>query len=106
MKKKNINCSIQESMDRFRDVVDVAKEHCIPVRGYLSCVVACPYQGATAPKAVGHATERLLQLGCYEVSLGDTIGVGTPATIMPMLDAALSATGGKPELLAVHFHDT
>lgn len=84
----------------------VAKEHNLPVRGYLSCVIACPYQGATAPKDVGSTTEKLLHLGCYEVSLGDTIGVGTPVTTMNMLEAALSAAGGKPELLAVHFHDT
>jgi hydroxymethylglutaryl-CoA lyase len=103
---KNINCSIKESMDRFRSVVAVAREHNIPVRGYLSCVIACPYQGATSPKVVGRTTEMLLDLGCYEVSLGDTIGVGTPASTVDMLDAALLAAGGKQDLLAVHFHDT
>lgn len=84
----------------------VAKTRNLPVRGYLSCVIACPYQGATDPNEVKRVTGMLLQLGCYEVSLGDTIGVGTPATVGVMLDAALAAAGGNPDLLAVHFHDT
>jgi hydroxymethylglutaryl-CoA lyase len=89
----------------------MAHDKKIPVRGYLSCVIACPYEGRIAPQVVGHLTEKLLEMGCHEVSLGDTIGVGTPATTMAMLDAALSASGGgsscsSEQRLAVHFHDT
>jgi len=102
--QKNINCSIQESMERFRDVMAIAKSNNIPVRGYLSCVIACPYQGEIAPSETARVTEMLLDLGCYQVSLGDTIGVGTPASAGRMLDAVLSAVNSN--LLAVHFHDT
>lgn len=93
-------------MDRFRPLIEAALLNGTPVRGYLSCVVACPYEGKTSPTQLGARTEELLAMGCYQVSLGDTIGVGTPTTTRTMLDAALVATGNRPDLLAVHFHDT
>jgi len=110
--QKNINCSIDESIERFRRVVDYVQQQTttnsnLPIRGYLSCVIACPYQGAVPPDQVARLTERLLgELGCYEVSLGDTIGVGTPASTAAMLDAVLAVTTTSPKALAVHFHDT
>ena len=76
--KKNINCSIEESLARFDAVIDMAKLHTIKVRGYVSCVMGCPYQGAIDPKIVQAVTQSLFDKGCYEVSLGDTIGIGTP----------------------------
>ena len=102
--QKNIGCSISESIDRFRVVVDMAKEHKIRVRGYLSCVVGCPYQGEVTPKQVGSVIEQLLELGCYEISLGDTIGVGTPGSVVPMLEAALGIADASK--FAMHCHDT
>jgi hydroxymethylglutaryl-CoA lyase len=105
--QRNIQCSVDESLDRYRDIVAEAKWHDIPVRGYVSCVIACPYDGPTAPKTVGRIVENLLNLGCEEVSLGDTTGVGRLKTIDAMLDAALAAVGGtEGRTLAVHFHDT
>jgi hydroxymethylglutaryl-CoA lyase len=83
----NLNCSIEESLERFTVVAHHAAEQKIPLRGYVSCVVACPYAGAVAPAAVAHVVEQLLQLGCHEISLGDTIGVGTPGSTRAMLDA-------------------
>ncbi len=76
--KKNINCSIEESLARFDAVIDMAKLHGIKVRGYVSCVMGCPYQGTIDPKIVQNVTQSLFDKGCYEVSLGDTIGIGTP----------------------------
>jgi hydroxymethylglutaryl-CoA lyase len=103
--QKNINCSIAESIERFRPIAEAAKSDGIPVRGYISCVVACPYDGRPiAPAEVARVTEFLFGLGCYEVSLGDTIGQGTPETVAAMLDAALSVA--PPERLAGHYHDT
>jgi hydroxymethylglutaryl-CoA lyase len=93
-------------MLRFRDILAITKDIHMPVRGYLSCVIACPYQGPIDSKVVGQYTEQLLELGCCEVSLGDTTGVGTPKSTTNMLNDALVATGGQPNLLAVHFHDT
>jgi hydroxymethylglutaryl-CoA lyase len=102
--RKNINCSIAESIERFRPVAEAAKADGILVRGYLSCAVACPYDGPVAPAEVARVTGLLFGLGCYEVSLGDTIGQGTPETVAAMLDAVLAvAPAGK---LAGHFHDT
>lgn len=102
--QKNINCSIAESIERFRPVVDMAKEHNIRVRGYVSCVAGCPYEGAIAPAAVADVTKKLLALGCYEISLGDTIGIGTPEIITAMLK---TVTNEAPvETLALHCHDT
>ncbi len=102
--RKNINCSIAESLERFAPVTAAAKLAGIPVRGYISCVLGCPYEGAIAPAAVAGVAERLLALGCYEVSLGDTIGVGTPAAAAAMVEAV--ALRVPRERLAVHFHDT
>lgn len=104
--QKNIHCSIEESLDRFKPVMAEAEAQDIPVRGYVSCVIECPYDGKTDPKAVGKITEQLLQMGCYEVSLGDTTGVGRIDSTNVMLDSALAAAGGDATLLAVHFHDT
>ena len=100
----NINCSIAESIERFRPIMEAAKADGMPVRGYVSCVVECPYEGAVAPSAVAEVSETLLGLGCYEVSLGDTIGKGTPDTVTAMLEAVLGiADAGR---LAGHYHDT
>ena len=76
--KKNINCSIEDSLKRFSDVMRVAKENHLKVRGYVSCVVGCPYEGPIQPKQVAKVAKIMLDMGCYEISLGDTIGVGTP----------------------------
>ena len=101
---KNINCSIDQSLDRFAPVCEAARRDGLKVRGYISCVLGCPYEGRIAPPAVAHVAERLAALGCYEISLGDTIGVGTPGKVMAMIEAV----GAKlpREHLAVHFHDT
>ena len=102
--RKNINCSIAESLERFRPVAEAAKAAGVPVRGYVSCVTDCPYEGPVAPGAVAAVTEALLAMGCYEVSLGDTIGHGTPETIAAMLTAVLDVA--PAERLAGHYHDT
>jgi hydroxymethylglutaryl-CoA lyase len=87
--QQNIACSIEESLKRFQPVIEMAKSHDLPVRAYVSTVVGCPYQGAVAPSQVAALVEDLLQMGCYEISLGDTIGVGTPGSIRSMLDEVL-----------------
>jgi hydroxymethylglutaryl-CoA lyase len=102
--QKNINCSIDESIDRFLPIMKAAKAMDIPVRGYVSCVLSCPYEGEIDPQKVAQVTARLFALGCYEVSLGDTVGTGTPAAVNRMLDAVLKIA--PAERLAVHFHDT
>jgi hydroxymethylglutaryl-CoA lyase len=102
--QKNINCSIAESIERFKPVMKLASEHGIPVRGYVSCVVGCPYEGKIAPAKVADVTRALFDLGVYEVSLGDTIGVGTPNTVADMLTACLKVTPAHK--LAIHCHDT
>jgi len=102
--QKNINCSIDESLARFAPIMDAAKSAGIKVRGYVSCVVGCPYDGDIAPEKVAEVAEKLFAMGCYEISLGDTIGVGTVASVNKMLQA-VSARVPK-ENLAVHFHDT
>ena len=102
--QKNINCSIAESIKRFEPVVAAAQAMEIKVRGYVSCVVGCPYEGEIAPQKVAEVTRALRDLGCYEVSLGDTIGVGTPASVTRMLEAV--ARGVPLKQLAGHFHDT
>jgi len=102
--QKNINCSIAESLDRFYPVTRAAAEHNIPVRGYISCVIACPYDGDTLPETVAEVTETLLDMGCYEISLGDTIGAGTPDRIAAMLDHVIPRIGAS--CLAGHYHDT
>ncbi len=100
----NINCSIAESLARFRPLVAAALADGIPVRGYVSCVVECPYDGPVLPDAVAKVAAELLAMGCYEVSLGDTIGAGTPDSVRAMLAAVLQ--GVPAAKLAGHFHDT
>lgn len=102
--QKNINCSIEESLARFKPVMSAAKTAGIPVRGYISCVISCPYDGEVSPQKVADVSERLLAMGCYEISLGDTVGTGTPASVTRMLDAVLKIA--PADKLAVHFHDT
>ena len=102
--QKNINCSIDESIDRFKDVMAFAKANNIRVRGYVSCVMGCPYQGDVDYNDVLKVSERLLELGCYEISLGDTIGVGTAKKVDELLDLLLQHIDKSK--LAVHFHDT
>ncbi|WP_371135428.1 hydroxymethylglutaryl-CoA lyase [Frigidibacter sp.] len=100
----NLNCSIAESLDRFAPVMDLARAQGLPVRGYLSTVIACPFDGPTPPEAVRRWTERLLEIGCYEVSLGDTIGAGTTGTLEALFATLLQHV--DPLALAGHFHDT
>lgn len=100
----NINCSITDSLTRFEPVMELAAKHNIPVRGYLSCVADCPYDGPTKPEQVARVANLLMELGCYEVSLGDTIGTGTPIRIAKMLEAVQVKV--PTNKLAVHFHDT
>ncbi|MBI1244492.1 MAG: hydroxymethylglutaryl-CoA lyase [Alphaproteobacteria bacterium] len=102
--RKNINCSIAESLERFAPVAGAALKHGMRVRGYISCVLGCPYEGEIAPTAVADVSAHLLAMGCYEISLGDTIGVGTPAKAQAMVDAVAARV--PREKLAVHFHDT
>jgi hydroxymethylglutaryl-CoA lyase len=102
--RKNINCGIAESLQRFSALMVAAQQHNIPVRGYVSCVLGCPYEGEVAPQAVAELTDSLLDLGCYEVSLGDTIGVGNAGSMQRLLSVLLARF--KPEELAVHCHDT
>lgn len=102
--QKNINCSIADSLKRFSEVMAAAKEQNIAVRGYVSCVLGCPYEGEIAPQAVATVCDELLALGCYEVSLGDTIGTGTAGSMQRLLDTLLIRF--KPQQLAVHCHDT
>ncbi|MFZ1426149.1 MAG: hydroxymethylglutaryl-CoA lyase [Geminicoccaceae bacterium] len=102
--QKNINCSIAESLDRFRPVVANAVARRVRVRGYVSCVVGCPYEGEIAPAAVARVARSLADMGCFEISLGDTIGVGTPRKTAAMLAAV---TAEVPDAaLAIHAHDT
>jgi hydroxymethylglutaryl-CoA lyase len=102
--RKNINCSIAESLERFAPVMEAAQHHRIKVRGYISTVVGCPYEGEVAPQAVADIAARLLAMGCYEISLGDTIGVGTPGKCVAMVEAVAKVV--PREQIAVHFHDT
>ncbi len=102
--QKNINCSIAESLKRFEPILSAASALEIPVRGYVSCVAGCPYEGAIAPEQAAGVAKSLFAMGCYEVSLGDTIGVGNPATIQRMIEAC---TRHVPiARLAGHYHDT
>jgi hydroxymethylglutaryl-CoA lyase len=102
--QKNINCSIHESLERFAPVVEKAKLQGIPVRGYVSCVLGCPYEGDIKVAEVVSVSKALLDMGCYEISLGDTIGVGTPLKTKALIDACLQVIASNQ--LAVHFHDT
>ena len=102
--QKNINCSIAESFDRFAPVIAMAQAKNIRVRGYVSCVAGCPYEGAIAPQAVADVSAKLLDMGAYEISLGDTIGVGTPVVTATMLKAVMARV--PVEKLALHCHNT
>jgi hydroxymethylglutaryl-CoA lyase len=100
----NINCSIDESLKRFEPIFLAADVRKVKVRGYISCITDCPYDGPVAPKKVAWVAARLRDMGCYEISLGDTIGKGTPESIAAMLDAVLDEVPAK--MLAGHYHDT
>ena len=102
--RKNINASIDESLERFAPVCEAARARGIRVRGYVSCVIGCPYEGPIAPDAVAAVARKLYAMGCYEISLGDTIGVGTPGKVKRMIEAV----GREVPVanLAVHLHDT
>lgn len=102
--RKNINCTIAESLERFRPVAAKALAAGLRVRGYISCVLGCPYEGAIATSAVADVAARMRDMGCYEISLGDTIGVGTPAKAIAMVEAVAAIV--PRERLAIHFHDT
>ncbi len=102
--RANINAGVDESLARFAPVAAAARAAGVPLRGYVSCVTDCPYDGPTPPPAVARVATALLALGCYEVSLGDTIGRGTPVQVAAMLDAVLAEV--PPDRLAGHFHDT
>ena len=102
--QKNINCSIAESLERFIPVMQAAKANNIRVRGYVSCVVGCPYEGNISAGKVAEVAKALYNMGCYEISLGDTIGVGTPSSIITMIKAVTESI--PIEKIAVHFHDT
>ena len=103
--RKNLNASIQETLDRYQSVLKIAHEHKLPVRGYLSCVLGCPFEGAVAPEQVTRLTQQLLSAGCYEVSLGDTIGTGTAGSVARLLET-LAKEGVASNQIAMHCHDT
>ncbi|XP_014491339.1 hydroxymethylglutaryl-CoA lyase, mitochondrial isoform X3 [Vigna radiata var. radiata] len=102
--KANLNCGIEDNLARCRDIASAAGSLSIPVRGYISCVVGCPLEGSIAPEKVAYVAKSLYEMGCAEISLGDTIGVGTPGTVVPMLEAVLDVV--PTDMVAVHFHDT
>lgn len=102
--QKNTHCSIDESLKRIADIIALADQHQIRVRGYISCVIACPYAGATDPEIVAGLTHQLIKQGCYEISLGDTIGVGTCDQVDTLLTSVLKDTDVAK--IAMHFHDT
>ena len=102
--QKNINCSIEESINRFRPVLDEAKKTNIPVRGYISCVLGCPYQGNVAVEDVVNLAAKMTEMGCFQISLGDTIGAGTPVQAKRMVQKVSEKV--PVSKLALHFHDT
>ncbi|KAJ8984530.1 hypothetical protein NQ317_011001 [Molorchus minor] len=102
--RKNTNCSRQQGINRIKEVIDIAKQKSLKIRGYISCVVGCPYDGHIQSSEVTKVTEALLSHGCYEISLGDTIGVGTKITIEAMIKDVLRVT--TADKLAIHCHDT
>lgn len=102
--QKNINCSIEESLERFIPIMNEAKKNNIKVRGYVSCTLGCPYEGDISPDKVAQVSSKLYQMGCHEISLGDTIGVGTPTNVTKMIQAVNAHV--PINKLAVHFHDT
>jgi hydroxymethylglutaryl-CoA lyase len=101
---KNINCSIAESLERFQPIAAQARQHGIRLRGYVSCVLGCPYEGEVAPERVARVARALHEMGCYEISLGDTIGVGTPGRTKALIEACAAQV--PRERLAGHYHDT
>jgi isopropylmalate/homocitrate/citramalate synthase len=102
--RKNINCSIAQSLERFAPVVKAARARKMRVRGYISCAAGCPYEGEVKPQAVAAVAEKLYKMGCYEISLGDTIGVGTPGRVRAMIETVAKRVPiGR---LAGHYHDT
>lgn len=102
--QKNINCSIEESFEKFADVLQLAQQNNVKVRGYVSCIVDCPYEGAIDPNKVAEVSAKLIDLGCYEVSLGETIGTATPDRVAKVWDACLNQIDAR--FLAGHFHNT
>lgn len=104
--KANTNCSIEESIQNFKIVVEEAKKHNIRSRGYISCIVGCPYEGETKPATTAHLASIMLDLGCYEISLGDTIGVGSPRKIKRVLNELLHVSSNDMSHYALHCHDT
>lgn len=102
--QKNINCSIEESFQRFKPVIDTAKAANLRIRGYVSCALGCPFEGEVRPESVAEVAARLYEMGCYEISLGDTIGVGTPLKTKNMIEAVAKKV--PIAFLAGHFHDT
>ena len=102
--QQNINCSIEESLDRFAPIMQAAKIANLKVRGYVSCTLGCPYEGDIDPEQVALVAEKLFAMGCYEISLGDTVGVGNPASVTKMIEAVSARV--PIDKLAVHFHDT
>lgn len=102
---KNTNCSVSESLRRLKSVAEAAKERGVRVRGYVSCIAKCPYDGKIDPESVLRVTEGLLAMGCYEVSLGDTIGAATPGDIERVLNRLITS-GINVDNLAIHCHDT
>ncbi len=102
--RKNTNCSVAESLERFGPVMARARAAGVPVRGYVSCVLGCPYEGKIAPAAVARLAKSLMDMGCFEISLGDTIGVGTPLATQRMIGAVAAEV--PIAKLAAHFHDT
>ncbi|MEB8434329.1 hydroxymethylglutaryl-CoA lyase [Cocleimonas sp. KMM 6892] len=102
--QKNINCSIEESINRYTEVIEKALENDLKVRGYVSCTLGCPYEGEIASEKVAEVSKRLSDLGCYEISLGDTIGTGTPIKAQQMIETVAKYIP-MPQL-AAHFHDT
>lgn len=104
--KANTNCSIEESIRNFKVVVEEAKKHRIRTRGYVSCIVGCPYEGETNPATTAHLASIMLDIGCYEVSLGDTIGVGSPSKIRRVLHELRHVSSSDMNRYALHCHDT
>lgn len=102
--QKNTNCSLSENMVKMKEIIDIAKKNGLKIRGYVSCVIACPYEGSMKPSAVASISSALLELGCYEISLGDTIGVGTPKKVKSLLNEIKEVADFSE--FALHFHDT
>lgn len=102
--QKNINCTIRESFAKFSDVIELAKQHNVRVRGYVSCMVDCPYEGAIPPEQVANVAKQLYDMGCYEISLGETIGTATPDRVAKVWEACLKLL--PVNVLAGHFHNT